>query len=455
MHTLFFYINTAIIYPATIYYFFTRQMTLRVSKKWFMLICILQQDIKVLLMAYDVLVQKLPLLNLLTFLDDMLLTLLILLLFDESVWEKVFIYCTTLLLQTLPAMGIVLLCSRLIDTGRIGYRILSLIIWYAGYYAFIRFIIYLNRKLLSRFRAWKSPSQRRLAGVLFLFYYACEMAGLFTSIEALSAGSHNTPHIWQILTFVLFAACGGAVILASFNYFEDARLQQELRLIRAEKDLDYRAMQRQERSLEELHKMKHDQQNHLLILQGLLERGESKEADSYIAELIGRNEQTAKRWSLNKVADVVISDTAQRCESAGIRFQAEGQIPAQTDMEAADLSALLFNLFDNAAEAAERAGMEKPFVSASFAVKAEQLILVIRNSAAPADIQSIRNGLSSKPDKVNHGFGTGIIQEIVSQYEGILETESDDCSMTVRIILHPWKNADRKQVTVPDQNSHS
>jgi hypothetical protein len=152
MHTLFFYINIAIIYPATIYFFFTRQLTLRISRKWFLLFCILQQETKVLLMAYDVLGQKIPLLNLYTFFDDMLLTAMILILFQEILQEKVFIYCMTLLLQTLPAMAIVLLCSRLIDSGSLILRLISLLVWYIGYYLFIRFIVYLNRKFLARFR---------------------------------------------------------------------------------------------------------------------------------------------------------------------------------------------------------------------------------------------------------------------------------------------------------------
>jgi signal transduction histidine kinase len=380
MHTLFFYINTAIIYPATIWFFFTRQLTLRIPGKWFLPFCILQQDLKVLLMAYDVLVQKLPLLNLFTFFDDMLLTVMILVLFQEILQEKVFIYCMTLLLQTLPAMGIVLLCSRLIDSGSLILRLVSLLVWYLGYYFFIQFIIFLNGKFLERFRLRSISQQKRLSGILFLFYYGCEMAGLFTTIEALSPAG-GAPQIWHILTFVAIAACGGAMIIAVFNYYEDAHLQQELLQIRAEKDLDYRALQRQARSLEALHRMKHDQQNHLLILQGLLERKENAEAGTYVAELIGHNELTAKRWSLNNVADVILSDTAQRCETAGIRFSVEGQMPVQTGIETADLSALLFNLLDNAVEAAEKAEEGNRFVSVSFTVKAEQLILVIRNAA--------------------------------------------------------------------------
>ena len=435
MHTLFFYINTAIIYPATIWFFFTRQLTLRIPGKWFLLFCILQQDLKVLLMAYDVLVQKLPLLNLFTFFDDMLLTVMILVLFQEILQEKVFIYCMTLLLQTLPAMGIVLLCSRLIDSGSLILRLVSLLVWYLGYYFFIQFIIFLNGKFLERFRLRSISQQKRLSGILFLFYYGCEMAGLFTTIEALSPAG-GAPQIWHILTFVAIAACGGAMIIAVFNYYEDAHLQQELQMIRAEKDMDYQQLQRQERSLDALHKLKHDQQNHLLILQGLLERGETADADLYVTDLIGRNEKTAKCWSLNRVADVVLSDTAQRCEASGIRFNVEGQMPVQTGIETADLSALLFNLLDNAVEAAGKTEEGNRFVSVSFTIKAEQLILVIRNSAVSRDIESINMGISSKADSKGHGLGIKIVKEIISHYDGLLEYKTADAVVAVNVILH-------------------
>jgi signal transduction histidine kinase len=435
MHTSFFYINIAIIYPTTIYFFFTRQLTLRISKNLFLLFCIIQQEIKVLLMAYDVLVRKLPLLNLFTFFDDMLLTVMILILFHETLQEKIFVYCVTLLLQTLPAMAIVLLCSRLIDSGSIILQLISLLIWYVGYYVTIRFIIFLNRKFLDRFRLRSISQQKQLSGTLFLFYYGCEMAGIFTTIEALSP-SKGAPQIWHILTFVAIATCGGAIIVAAFNYYEDTQLQQELRIIRAEKDLDYQTLQRQERSLDALHKLKHDQQNHLLILQGLLERGEVKEAGSYITELIGRNEKTAKRWSLNRVADVILSDTAQRCELSGIRFEAEGQIPVQTGIETADLSALLFNLLDNAVDAAEKAEEGNRMVSVSFSVKSEQLIMVICNSADHISIESANRDISTKPDREEHGFGVKIVKEIISHYDGLLEYEGADGMVTVRVILH-------------------
>jgi signal transduction histidine kinase len=435
MHTLFFYINTAIIYPATIYFFFTRQLTLRISRKWFLLFCILQQESKVLLMAYDVLIQKIPLLNLFTFFDDMLLTVMILILFQEILQEKVFIYCMTLLLQTLPAMAIVLLCSRLIDSGSLILRLISLLVWYIGYYFFIRFIIFLNQKLLARFRLRSISQQKRLSGILFLFYYGCEMAGLFTTIEALSPAG-ETPQIWHILAFVAIAACGGAVIIAVFNYYEDAHLQQELQMIRAEKDMDYQTLQRQERSLDALHKLKHDQQNHLLILQGLLERGETAEADRYVTDLIGRNEKTAKRWSLNRVADVILSDTAQRCETSGIRFDVEGQMPIETGIETADLSSLLFNLLDNAVDAAGKTEKGNRFVSVSFTCKAEQLILVIRNAAVSSDIESISKGISSKADRKGHGFGKKIVKEIVSHYDGLLEYKTAEGVVAAHVILH-------------------
>jgi signal transduction histidine kinase len=390
---------------------------------------------KVLLMAYDVLIQKIPLLNLFTFFDDMLLTVMILILFQEILQEKVFIYCMTLLLQTLPAMAIVLLCSRLIDSGSLILRLISLLVWYIGYYFFIRFIIFLNRKFLARFRLRSISQQKRLSGILFLFYYGCEMAGLFTTIEALSPAG-GAPQIWHILAFVAIAACGGAVIIAVFNYYEDAHLQQELQMIRAEKDMDYQTLQRQERSLDALHKLKHDQQNHLLILQGLLERGETAEADRYVTDLIGRNEKTAKRWSLNRVADVILSDTAQRCETSGIRFDVEGQMPIETGIETADLSSLLFNLLDNAVDAAGKGRRRKPFCLGFLHVQSRAVDPGDPQCSCQQRYRIDQKGISSKADRKEHGFGKKIVKEIISHYDGLLEYKTAEGVVAAHVILH-------------------
>jgi signal transduction histidine kinase len=352
MHSVWFYIGIAFIYPATIYFFFGRLLTLRISRPAFLMICILQQECKVGLMAYSVLVKTLPYLNILTIADDFLLLFLVLMLFQEDLPEKMFVFCMVMFLQTIPALPIVYFSSKLLDRTSVPlYSILILCLWAVIYYIFIVLLIAVIGRFQKSFCSMKYKNRRTLATALMMVYYLIEAAGLFTTIDALMSVPREA-EFWHIGVMFLIAMLGAAVFYVFLSHMEDARLSRELEIIREQKNLEYKTMQIQERNLDALRKLKHDQQNHLLTIRMLLERNETKTAAEYVGGLIGTNERTAARFSANKVADAVLADASLRCEGENIRFSVEETLPEKIGIAPEELSSLLFNILDNAINAA-------------------------------------------------------------------------------------------------------
>ena len=200
-------------------------------------------------------------------------------------------------------------------------------------------------------------------------------------------------------------------ILALADY---ERLQSESRLS-ALRELYYQSLQREQSQVRTL---RHDMRNHMSVLLGLLERGETVKAEEYVGELIGSPALSGGRHiCAHPAANAVLSVKLGELERLGIPADYQVSLPENLSISDTDLCALLGNALDNAMEACAKA--VKPDVRLRCRLDKGMLMLIVSNPLAGDEKPGFE---TTKADEKNHGFGLPGMWEIARRLGGSLDT---------------------------------
>lgn len=201
----------------------------------------------------------------------------------------------------------------------------------------------------------------------------------------------------------------------------------------------------QKKSLEEnarmqdaLRSFRHDYQSHLFCINALLEQQKYEELRRYLEKLQGFSLEGVEitPYTGNDGLNMILSQKKKEASQKGVDFWISAQMEEGTEsgkIEIFDLNVLLSNLCNNAIEAAQQVTGGK--VHLKLLRKKAYLKIEIENSTRENVLENNPELLTSKPDKERHGLGMRIIENVVKKYDGMLDRQSTDDSMTISILL--------------------
>ncbi len=191
-------------------------------------------------------------------------------------------------------------------------------------------------------------------------------------------------------------------------------------------------------SYEEIRAFRHDYNSHLLALTNLAERKEWDKLTKYIYNLsIDKNSFNLYNISTGNVtADAIINHFQHSLED-DIVFKINGQFQKECFVEDMDICIILSNLLNNAHEAfeyIERACAKE--IILSIAVDSGKMVFMVENTSKPYSDKELENLQTSKPDKLNHGFGLINVRQVSEKYHGELLVKFSDGFFITTIILY-------------------
>lgn len=191
-------------------------------------------------------------------------------------------------------------------------------------------------------------------------------------------------------------------------------------------------------SYEEIRAFRHDYNSHLLALTNLAERKEWDKLTKYIYNLsIDKNSFNLYNISTGNVtADAIINHFQHSLED-DIVFKINGQFQKECFVEDMDICIILSNLLNNAHEAfeyIERACAKE--IILSIAVDSGKMVFMVENTSKPYSDKELENLQTSKPDKLNHGFGLINVRQVSERYHGELLVKFSDGFFITTIILY-------------------
>ena len=170
--------------------------------------------------------------------------------------------------------------------------------------------------------------------------------------------------------------------------------------------------------------IRHDINDHIMVLGNLLDKGENAEAVTYLQEWQnGFPSLKINTKTGNPVTDIVISEKKRETEEAGMEFVDNFRYPSSGRVESIDIGVILNNALSNAIRAAS--GITDPRVEVKAWKNNNAYLIQVKNSFAGELILEPQTGLpeTSKDDKESHGYGLMNMKRITEKYYGTIQLE--------------------------------
>lgn len=165
----------------------------------------------------------------------------------------------------------------------------------------------------------------------------------------------------------------------------------------------------------------HDIKRHLVSIEASAQKGDSQGVTRYIDTIradFGLDDRI--RFSGNRILDVIINRYDIKCKDLGISFTAEAKSVPDDFINEVDLTALIDNLLENAAESALKSEIHHVSFNA-VRINDHFLIVNIKNSCdIPPEFDKDGTPKTKKIGK-NHGWGTKSIGKVLKKYDGELK----------------------------------
>ena len=167
----------------------------------------------------------------------------------------------------------------------------------------------------------------------------------------------------------------------------------------------------------------------------LAQRQDQTELRNYLDRLDGELEQLSPRnFTANPTVNTIFQRFAAQAKKKDVTFRVSAVLPEMLQIREDDLCSLLFNMLDNALEAA--AQTEQGEILCSMQIRRQYLAIRCENTYS-GTLRTDKNGelLTTKNDASDHGFGLMKMRAIAKKYGSVLDISYDENRFTVMTAL--------------------
>ena len=169
-------------------------------------------------------------------------------------------------------------------------------------------------------------------------------------------------------------------------------------------------------------RFKHDLVNHIGVLRELLNEKKAKEAKEYIDTIWNiQNEFDLKIHTGDSFLDIIVNYYLYLAVKEKVEFTVSGRLTEKIHLNMFDLTTLVGNILQNAFEAALKADV--PQIRVELIEHTKEIFIVVTNSTDQV-LNNKKFFVTTKKDKINHGFGLKNIAATVQKYHGECYMES-------------------------------
>lgn len=182
-------------------------------------------------------------------------------------------------------------------------------------------------------------------------------------------------------------------------------------------------------------KIRHDMNNHMQVVYGLLKETQYEKAHAYIESVFSSlNHSVLKNYTEDPVINLVLNQKINSMEDHHISVDTKINLEKLECFHDMDLCCIFSNTLDNAQEACRKIQEKsRRRIEIKARIKNGYFSYALTNSKA--NTITTKNGkyITDKADKKRHGFGISNVKEIVSKYKG--EIEFKDLGETFEVVI--------------------
>ena len=182
--------------------------------------------------------------------------------------------------------------------------------------------------------------------------------------------------------------------------------------------------------LKQLHSLRHDMKNHLIILYGYAAKNETDHICAYINRIADDLSLTNTVDSGSHIVSALIAEKEKIAKSQNIRCDINISTP-DINIDDFSITTIIGNLFDNAIKAASECG--HGWIRFALTQTGSYLNIVIENSYSGNIVESNGEFTSTKSDKLlPHGIGIKNVRKVVSDLNGQIDFSYTDGYFSVK-----------------------
>ncbi|MCH5296097.1 MAG: GHKL domain-containing protein [Ruminococcus sp.] len=198
-------------------------------------------------------------------------------------------------------------------------------------------------------------------------------------------------------------------------------LENEIKAIRANSD--------------NIRKIKHDLNNHLLCIEHLSRKSKDYEVANYCKKIIDMEDLYTVRYINHDVINAILNYKVEEIKNKKIEYKLSIEDVSDITIDSIDITGVLANLLDNAIEASQNLNNENGYIFIKICNYKGYLLIVVKNKYNKSLKFSNNHLITSKSDYLNHGFGIDIVSNITKRYSGIFQQEQDENYFTSTVML--------------------
>ena len=171
--------------------------------------------------------------------------------------------------------------------------------------------------------------------------------------------------------------------------------------------------------LNQLHSLRHDMKNHLIVIDGYASQHNDRKIHEYIHNISEDLSLTNAVDSGSHIVSALIAEKEDKAQSQNIRCEINISTPG-INIDDFSITTIIGNLFDNAIKAASEC--EHGWIRFSITQTGSYMNIVIENSYSGNIIENNGEFTSTKNDKVlPHGIGIKNVRKVVSNLNGHID----------------------------------
>lgn len=257
---------------------------------------------------------------------------------------------------------------------------------------------------------------------------------LLSIFENSSMSSFQAAPWHRIIYRIMDGVCCFYVMWVQMSQKERSHLQRELDGIHAVFRQQKKQYEVTRDTIETINRKCHDLKHQIRILR---ETSNEKEKEEYFDEI--ENAIMIYDTALatgNRALDTVLMEKGMFCQNHGIQWSCMADGKNLGFMKAEDIYAMFGNALDNAVRAVlELKDKEKRVISAKIIYQDHILVIQIQNYYE--GVLQMEDGLplTTKKNKVDHGYGMKSIRYTAEKYNGTITTQTADQIFTLQILI--------------------
>lgn len=181
----------------------------------------------------------------------------------------------------------------------------------------------------------------------------------------------------------------------------------------------------------------HDIKKHLQSIHLLSKQNENVKINNYIEQLLKSSSlKESVRICDNELLNAILARFSRQCDECNITFLTDIRSGAVDFINDNDLTSLFCNLLENAVESARNIPNSFIEITTCKRENTPYSLLTVVNSCRTNPYRPGSNSLiTTKANKLNHGYGIKSIRKIVEKYQGELQMYYNDETLTFHTVI--------------------